>query len=349
MKAIVLILLVACAYCVCPEKVVSDTKSFKYQTVVSSAKADTSKITPKISFATDVLGLRTTGALGSLGPLGAYGPLSSLGPVGTNFFNPSQLISSFDWSGLSEKLTNNGGPLSKDGPLGSNGPLAADKLLALGCINDFSSQLVPGGLRTVLGPIGPLGPLGALGALGPVGAHGFERDENGRYIDTKANKVVQSVMVAYDKNKVQSWDLYEFYTQDHASNAEDNDSSFMVEGTIGNGDSYLFKSSVEQFVTIVVVPLMQYDAFELVIEDANGNTVATSNSMIYINWVQIRVPKGTSLRAKVNLKFSGHILPSTYRLYVTGSSEMINSTYVNGPHLVEYTPVQEAMLSMQDE
>ncbi len=257
--------------------------------------------------------------LGEMGPLGAYGPLGTLGPVGRNAWNPSTLISgSVDWSKTSQALTASGGPLSEQGPLGPNGPV--------GNVDQYGSsvmpELRPGGDAAVLGALGPLGTLGPLGPLGPVGAHGYKADAEGNYRDANG-QVVRSVDVPYEGSK-RAYPLVENYTEDKAKKMKDNDTSFMVSGSIdraGESDDYSFTASDSEFVTINLVPEKQLDAFDMVIRSDDGSVLFESKSQQSMDWAQLRVKAGTHLRASVRLKQHNHFLTPTYRLIVTGSTQ----------------------------
>jgi hypothetical protein len=256
-------------------------------------------------------------ALGYMGPLGPYGPLGSLGPVGQNSWNPSTVISgSFDWSAMQKQLTAHGGPLSEAGPLGPSGPVAMDQKKVL-------PELQAGGDAAVLGPLGPLGALGPLGPLGPVGAHGYKADADGNYRDPHGN-IVRSVDVPYQGGK-RSYDLVENYTKDQAEKMQDNDTSFMVHGALdksGEVDSFSFQAKNPQYVTVLLVPEQQLDAFELTVRDENGKELYDSKSITSIAWAQLRVPAGTRLQAQVKLKASFQFVdPPPYRLIVTGADQ----------------------------
>ncbi len=278
-------------------------------------------------------------ALGYYGPIGSYGPLGMLGPIGDNTWNVSYWMSAVgDWSEWSQDLTDHGGPLSEAGPLGPNGPLSDQAYnYDLPAINDFGKQLQAGGVWTVLGPVGPLGALGPLGPLGPIGAHGYATDYDGRYV---ANDVeVRTVDVAYDGG-VRTYELVENYDESYAKSKTDNDTSFMVEGYIcwpySETDAYTFTSEAAQYVTIMVLPEYTLDDFDFVVKDAEGNVVADSNSGDYVDWVQIPVSANTTLTVEVELYSTAHYLTKDYRLFVTGSTEYINSSDITGDHQVYF-------------
>lgn len=254
--------------------------------------------------------------LGYMGPLGPYGPLGTLGPVGNNTWNPSAYISgagSSGWSGLSEQLTHMGGPLSEAGPLGPSGPL--------GHLHDGAvmPSMQPGGEAAVLGPLGPLGALGPLGPLGPIGAHGYKADAAGNYRGPDG-KVVRDVGVPY-QGGTRQYELFESYTSDQAKKMKDNDTSFMVTGAVeqGQSDTFSFTAKSAEYVTILLTPEKQLDTFELIVLDENNKVVADNKGGAQVDWVQVKVPAGTRLKAKVKLLSHLHFLSPSYRLIVTGS------------------------------
>ncbi|MBZ4416724.1 hypothetical protein [Myxococcus sp. RHSTA-1-4] len=285
--------------------------------------------------------LSSSSALGYDGPLGPYGPLGMLGPIGDNMWNPSYWISAIgDWSDWSDDMTDLGGPLSEAGPLGPTGPLSATAYwVDLPAINDFGKQLQAGGVWTVLGPVGPLGALGPLGPLGPVGAHGYATDSDGRYVHNSVE--MRTVSVPYS-GSTRVYGLYEKYTESYAKTKTDNDTSFMVEGYIAYPydeiDSYPFYSGESQFVTILLTPLYALDDFDLYVSDQTGQVLAYSSSGPFVDYVQVKVPANTLLVAHVQLYSTGHYLTKDYRLYVTGSTQHINTTDITGNHQVPVYP-----------
>ncbi len=277
-------------------------------------------------------------ALGDFGPVGPSGPLGALGPIGDNSWNVTEVFKMFpDWSQWSHFLSLNGGPLSSQGPLGPNGPLSANAYeVLLPQINQYSRQLQAGGIWSVVGPLGPLGALGPLGPLGPVGAHGFKVDSHGNY--THQGQIVRQAQAFQDSDHPQSFDLYEKYDEDDAKKLKNNDTSFMVEGSISDAftfysevDEYPFQANEDQIVTINVVPEVIGDNFTLEIATANGKVVASSSSPLYMNWIQLVVPKGTQLRARVKMLTSMTIAIKPYRLFVTGATTRFADTVIRIP------------------
>jgi hypothetical protein len=271
--------------------------------------------------------LSPSSALGDVGPLGAFGPLGTLGPLGSNVWNPSAWVSAAgDWTEWSESIE---GPLSADGPLGPDGPLGDRAYFeTLPSINDWAKQLQSGGVWTVLGPLGPLGPLGALGPLGPAGGHGFASDDGGRYLH--GERIVRTVRASWQTDP---FELVELYDETTAKSVAP-DTSFIARGEIRGGavDGYPAKSQRDQVVTIAVVPEKQLDNFDLVVRDSTGAVLARSNSRRYIDWVQLRAPRGGRMTIEVSLAGSGHFLSKTYRLYVVGSGTRLADTDISGAH-----------------
>ncbi len=276
-------------------------------------------------------------SLGYYGPIGPYGPLGVFGPVGDNTWNVSYWMSAVgDWSEWSDDLTDHDGPLSEEGPLGPNGPLSYQAYnYDLPAINDFSKQLQAGGVWTVLGPVGPLGALGPLGPLGPIGAHGYATDYDGRYVEQDVE--VRTVDVDY-AGAVRTYELYENYDEAYAKQKLDNDTSFMVEGYIkypySEIDSFVINSAEAQYVTILLMPEYTLDDFDVVVKDNEGNVVATSNSGDYVDWIQIPVNANATYTVEVELYSTAHYLTKDYRLFVTGSTQYINSTDITGDHQI---------------
>lgn len=281
--------------------------------------------------------LDDSSALGYYGPIGSYGPLGTLGPIGDNTWNASYWMSAVgDWSDWSDDMSDHDGPLSEAGPLGPTGPLSYNAYnFDLPAINDFGKQLQAGGVWTALGPVGPLGALGPLGPLGPIGAHDYETDSDGRYVEDGVE--VRTVDVPY-QGDVRTYGLVENYDESYAKDKTDNDTSFMVEGYISypysESDTYTINSDEAQYVTVLLLPEYTLDDFDMVIKDGEGNVIASSNSGDFVDWVQIPVAANSSLTIEVELYSTGHWYTKDYRLFVTGSTQYINSTDITGDHQV---------------
>ncbi len=297
-------------------------------------------VTPAVNTPSNAADYLDSGSsLGYYGPIGSYGPLGMLGPIGDNSWNTSYWISAVgDWSEWSNDMSEHGGPLSEAGPLGPNGPLSYNAYnYDLPAINDFSKHLQAGGVWTVLGPVGPLGALGPLGPLGPVGAHGYATDYDGSYVDNGTE--MRTIDVPYG-GAVRTYELVENYDEDYAKAKTDNDTSFMVEGYIkypySELDTYTVNSGSAQYVTILLLPEYTLDDFDLIVRDSNGNLLAYSNSTDFVDWIQIPVAANSSLTIEVELYSSAHYLTKDYRLFVTGSTEYINTTDITGDHQVQF-------------
>ena len=304
------------------------------------------------------------GPLGAIGPLSAWGPLGALGPLGDATWNPSWWLSAIPtavWDEWCEDLGGTG-PLSEQGPLGPSGPLSAASYKALaawpneaGHNNDFVKQLQTGGVWSILGPLGPLGALGPLGPLGPVGAHcargarGFEPNAAGDYV-TGAGKIVRTVAVPY-AGKSRTFELLESYTEARAKAMKDNDTSFMVLGsldvTVAESDTFAFKSRVTQYVSLLVVPENALSDFDLELLDAKGKVVARSNSDgrqvlafgvpittgHYVDFITSRMASGSRWSARVTAKTTNRVFPG-YRLIVVGSTGDFKTTDIKGAHQI---------------
>jgi hypothetical protein len=278
------------------------------------------------------------GELGYLGPIGPNGPLGAMGPVGQNAWNPSRCITgTLGWEAWAQLATLLGGPLSSMGPLGRNGPLSQQ------AYGTTVEPLRVGGDEAVLGPAGPLGALGALGPLGPTGAHGFRANANGEYVN-RSGEVQRTLTVNWGLDVGKTEELFEQYTEKHAKEMADNDTSFMVEGQLDkphDADTFAFHSRVDQYVTVLVLPekgsvvpnaksagtdsvaaLAQHlDNFDLELLDSKGKVIARSNIRDGSDWLQLKVPAGADLRARVTLKGSPHDDVKPYRLFVVGTGD----------------------------
>jgi hypothetical protein len=99
----------------------------------------------------------------------------------------------------------------------------------------------------------------------------------------------------------------------------------MVSGSLDSGsevDNFSFQAQNAQYVTVLLVPQEQLDAFELAIHDESGKQLYDSKSITSIAWAQLKVPAGTHLRATVKLKASFQFLtPPSYRMIVTGADQ----------------------------
>jgi hypothetical protein len=310
------------------------------------------------------------GLLGAWGPLGIAGPVGT-----GVWNPSAWISGVAGWSGLAEVLGWWNGPMSDYGPLGERGPLSevayCDTLPALGDPSGqtFSKQLQSGGLWGVLGPAGPFGALGPLGPLGVMGAHGlrWDRAVTGGFVDDQG-AVVRAVSVPYG-NGTRTYPLHEFYLDEQARAMTDNDTSFLVETTgmtEGSVVDYPFTSTASQWVTVLVAPgyvgvtfagmtgcvltavAMNLDRpaacpggaevaddFDVEILDEAGVPVARSDSGDAVDWIQLAVPAGAKLVARVHYRGRASYpgLHDVFRLSVTGSTGYLPAgTDISGAH-----------------
>jgi hypothetical protein len=241
-------------------------------------------------------------ALGRDGPLGSHGPLGKLGPVADEPWSPSFWMNKVgDWSDLSKKLAEHGGPGSAAGPLGDRGPLGP----ALKNLDGpLLEELRAGGLFAPLGPLGPLGALGALGYLGLVGGHGYARNEDGNFVD-KTGKVVRhaSVLDAGGKNK--SFELVELFPEQSAKALRIHDASWAIRGAIGkdeaDGDTFRFAAKKGQVITLTVVPESAGDTMTVELLQ-KGKVIARSESDKLVNWIHLEADRSGTLEVRVRKK-----------------------------------------------
>jgi hypothetical protein len=278
--------------------------------------------------------LGVNSALGYLGPISQLGPLGPLGPLGTNLWSPSAWISgAYSWNSYFSTIN---GPLSASGPLGQNGHYTDANYYngSIFSINQFAANTRNFGLWSILGATGPLGAVGALGPLGTIGATGLVRNSaTGQFTNTSGN-VVRSLSVPYNSKTSRTFDVYENYTQSFATQMVDNDTSFMVEGSLGfnASNSYTINSSQNQIVTVLTVPdtTLMSDIIYVGVYTTSGKLIALSNSDSYINYVEFTAPKGSYV---VKITKSALSLSSVYRLYVTGSYTYLNQSYIKGAYI----------------
>ena len=302
--------------------------------------------------------LASSGCLGGLGPIGAWGPAAALGPIGDSTWNPSVWVEAAAavedavLGPLADLFKQLFGPSDETGPLGPNGPLSDQAYgVTLPGINDFCKQLQAGGVWTVLGPVGFMNPAGAFGPLGPIGDHpAGDADDEGNY-PARSWNVRWSDSSGAACNR--TYGLYEKYTEERAKAMTDNDTSFVVFGSIkttSEQDVYTFMSPETQFVTAILVAENGLDDFDLqlngVVSNSDGGSDLNSlclgvpppvcvwppvNTGHYIDWVQLHVGAQQKLTATVTAKKLGSPF-FTYRLYVVGSTQYINTTDITGAH-----------------
>lgn len=313
--------------------------------------------------------------LGYYGPLGPFGPLAALGPLGHNPWNLSNYETEIkDWYGWAKNVVEFTGPMSELGPLSENGPVGPSYYEGeVFRLNDFAVHTRAFGVWGALGPLGPLGALGPLGPLGPLGFHtDYSRDRaTGQFKNDHTGKIVRSKKVPYfdgHHRVMRDYDLYEFYEQDFALKAKDLDTSWMVEARLPQAavgaifpdqysqeigvwkdlfrnasqdyvHSYTFTSKYDQIVTLVVTPVGLGSNFDLAVTEVDNTPVASSTTNFYVDWIQIKVPAGKTLKAQVWRKAPFNPLQpfvNDYRLYVTGSTQYLNKTNIKGPHIVQW-------------
>jgi len=265
----------------------------------------------------------------------AYGPLGKLGPIGKALWNPtnwkSKITKIIDWknSNMLFGLSNN--------PLSSAGPLSSDSYHSkLPSINDFAKHLQGLGLWGVLGPLGPLGALGPLGPLGPTGPYNTV-NLHGRH----------RIPVRWATSQTRRFDLVEVLNEPDVVD-EELDCSFMILGEIyesNETDSYYFNCKPNQFVTVVLVPELSLDYYSITLfsNENSKETIASSNSTTYINFIQLGLMNDNvngSFRIDVNMQASyQYLLGHTYRLIVTGSDDLLDlneeKNNIKGPHIIE--------------
>lgn len=311
------------------------TSKIQYITAstIESLNSNVSSVHPAIESSL-IAYLGVNSSLGYLGPISQLGPLGPLGPIGTNLWNPSAWISgAYSWNSYFSTIN---GPLSTSGPLGQNGPYTSDNYYQgdVFSSNQFAANTRAFGLWSILGPIGPLGAVGALGPLGPIGATGLVRNPlTGEFVNGSGS-VIRSLNVPYSANSNRSFDVYENYTQSFAAQMTNNDTSFMVEGSLGfnASNSYTINSSQDQIVTVLAVPdtTVTSDIIYVGVYTTAGKLIALSNSNSYINYVEFTAPKGSYV---VKITKNPYSLSPLYRLYVTGSYSYLNQYYIQGNYI----------------
>lgn len=222
----------------------------------------------------------------------------------------------------------------------------------MGCINDFAHQMAAKGVWSVLGPLGPLGtarnlhgtelvlkrlagPLGALGPLGPIGAHGYQADKQGNYLDSNG-QVVRTFTVPYNSSYSRTFELFESYTQAFAHTFKAQDTSFMVHGVLDPNSStsstFPLVSHQSQVVTILLVPMYQFDSFQLTLSQGSTQLVQTYE-LTFIEWIQFRAKAGATYSVTIDLQYSAQPLPNEYFLYVVGSTSEFQFSDIGGPQV----------------
>lgn len=283
-------------------------------------------------------------ALAPSGWFGAFGAFGVLGPVGNNAWNPSMLITGIgEWSALSRRLTDMGGPMSDLGILGHDD------------IQTSFAVCERNGEPDLLGPMGPAGPRGLLGPLGPLGGHGYVANRNGEF--TSGGETIRAIDVErggrYSQNLLRlmlrasgvsgttsadierRYELFEHYREEFAKSMPNNDTSFMVSGStaLGARDSYSFMSDTDQWVSVVVVPVNALSDFDFDVASSQGHVLHASspgrqkihcpfcppiNTPGEIDARMFRAQAGQSYVVNVSAKHIG-LGMTRYRLIVTGA------------------------------
>lgn len=180
-----------------------------------------------------------------------------------------------------------------------------------------------------------VGPLSALGPLGPIGAHGYKADKQGNYVDGNG-QVVRTVSVPYNGSYSRTFELFESYTQAFAHSFRAQDTSFMVHGVWDPSNSaasvFPLVSKQNQVVTILLVPMYQFDSFQLTLLQGSTQLVQTYE-LTFIEWIQFRATAGTTYTIDVDLQYSAQPLPNEYFLYVVGSTSEFQYSDISGPHV----------------
>jgi hypothetical protein len=146
----------------------------------------------------------------------------------------------------------------------------------------------------------------------------------------------RTVTVPY-AGKVRRYELFETYSEAMAKSMRGNDTSFMVLGRIeASGaelDDFPFFSAVDQWVTVLVVPTEPLERLDVALFDGKGHLLAASASGSLMNFIQLQVPRGTSLWARVRSHSPTVGWKGAYRLIVVGSGASgIIQTDIRGRH-----------------
>jgi hypothetical protein len=279
--------------------------------------------------------------------LGPWGPLSDVGPIFVaNWYNNYAkywINPLYNWTTYFSSIN---GPLTSAGPLGSNGPYTAENYYnnpALFNTNQFAANTRAFGLWSILGPIGPLGAVGPLGAIGPVGALGtigLTTNSNGAYVNS-GKQVVNEINVPYTTSQTRAFSPYANYTPNYVvKNAANNGTSFMVQDNFMylSSANYTIHSNQDQIVTVLAVPTdeISTDVIYVSLYDTLGNLIASSNSTLFINYIEFTAPANTSYVVK--LTASNLSLTPIYNLYITGSYNYLNQYYIQGDYIQHYKP-----------
>jgi hypothetical protein len=108
--------------------------------------------------------------------------------------------------------------------------------------------------------------------------------------------------------------------------------------------SVLFAASAVDYDTPALAPTWKRltDDFDLeIVGGDDGEVIARSDELAFGDWIQLRVPAGARLAARVTMRSSWSVenfvfspLSGRYRLFVVGSGAHFASAGAGGPHLI---------------
>ncbi len=96
-------------------------------------------------------------------------------------------------------------------------------------------------------------------------------------------------------------------------------------------DVYQFTSSVSQYITVVVTPEYQLDAFSVTLTSGTFSAMyernlfysSSANMTTFVNWIQVYAAEPMAFSATVELGFSAGDWDHPFRFFVTGSIQYI--------------------------
>lgn len=314
------------------------------------------------------------GILGSKGAYSANSNKGTHGPIGRNaLLNPSESISGslynpyLSWMGDAFVNSSEWNPVGKHSAMNPDLQVSNDLIQS----SEFVGQMENLGAIALAGRTGVDSPVGAFGPLGPTGSHGLKATPDGDYVKCSPNmffwgtfdygtEPVRTKEMKWDSStgERKEYELYEHYTENRAKElGADNDTSFMVSGELAYNDGkyetdgFKFTNNADQFVNLVVVPTADTDHFALEIYH-EGKKVAESDSEKNINWIDMEVPEGAELEARVIMQLTDQqradmadnadsgttSYSKSYRLFVTGSTENLNQATAEGDHIRGWKP-----------
>jgi hypothetical protein len=115
--------------------------------------------------------------------------------------------------------------------------------------------------------------------------------------------VVSLIILIINTKIGRVYDLVEEYQPDYARKlGVDNDCSWMTHSSLlllDDTEDYVFSSTDEQYVTILVVPQFQLDDFDLHITIDGAQVISSANpGSSFIDWVQVKVRAGAHISAR---------------------------------------------------